>query len=88
MLAGAVDERDRKPLGSLLPPEDDRPIRLAAPEGLRRALIDPTADPPLSRQRRDRLKRALGCVGARRADASYREAAAVFFGGAVSTRIP
>lgn len=79
-LVGAVDDRDRKPFGILLPLDDDWPIRLAAADGLRRALIDRTADPPLSRQRRDRLKRALRCVDARRAGASYREVAAVYFG--------
>ncbi len=80
VLVGAIDDRDRKPFGILLPLDDDWPIRLAAAEGLCRALIDRTADPPLSRQRRDRLKRALRCVDARRAGASYREVAAVYFG--------
>jgi hypothetical protein len=80
VLVGAVDDRDRKPFGILLPLDDDWPIRLAAAADLRRALIDRTADPPLSRQRRDRLKRALRCVDARRAGASYREVAAVYFG--------
>jgi hypothetical protein len=80
VLVGAVDDRDRKPFGILLPLDEDWPIRLAAADGLRRALIDRTADPPLSRQRRDRLKRALRCVDARRAGASYREVAAVNFG--------
>lgn len=80
VLVGAVDGRDGKPFGLLLPLDDDWPIRLAAADGLRRALIDRTADPPLSRQRRDRLKRALRCVDARRTGASYREVAAVYFG--------
>lgn len=80
VLVGAVDGRDRTPFGILLPLDDDWPIRLAAADGLRRALIDLTADPPLSRPRRDRLKRALRCVDARRAGASYREVAAVYFG--------
>lgn len=80
MLVGAVDDRNRNPFGILLPLDDDWPIRLAAADGIRRALIDQTADPPLSRQRRDRLKRALRCVDARRAGASYREVAAVYFG--------
>jgi len=80
VLVGAVDGRDGKPFGLLLPLDDEWPIRLAAADGLRRALIDRTADPPLSRQRRERLKRALRCVDARRAGASYREVAAVYFG--------
>lgn len=80
VLVGAVDDCDRKPLGILLPLDDDWPIRVAAANGIHRALIDRTADPPLSRQRRDRLKRALRCVDARRAGASYREVAAVYFG--------
>jgi len=80
VLVGAVDDRDGKPFGILLPLDDDWPIRLATADGLRRVLIDRTADPPLSRQRRDRLKRALRCVDARRAGASYREVAAVYFG--------
>ena len=80
VLVAAVDDHDGKPFGILLPLDDDWPIRLAAADGLRRALIDRTADPALSRQRRDRLKRALRCVDARRAGASYREVAAVYFG--------
>lgn len=80
VLVGAVDDLDLRPLGILLPLDDDWPIRLGAANGLRRALIDRTADPPLSRQRRDRLKRALRCVDARRAGASYREVAAAYFG--------
>ena len=80
VLVGAVDDLDRNPFGILLPLDDNWPVRLAAVDGLRRALIDLTADPPLSRQRRDRLKRALRCVDARRAGASYREVAAVYFG--------
>jgi len=80
VLVGAVYGHDRTPFGILLPLDDHWPIRLAAADGLRRALIDRTADPPLSRQRRERLKRALRCVDARRAGASYREVAAVYFG--------
>jgi len=72
VLVGAVDDRNRNPFGILLPLDDDWPIRLAAADGLRRTLIDRTADPPVSRQRRDLLKRALRCVDARRAGASYR----------------
>jgi hypothetical protein len=80
VLVGAVDDLDLGPLGILLPLDDDWPIRLAAADGLRRTLIERTADPPPSRQRRERLKRALRCVDARRAGASYREVAAVYFG--------
>jgi len=79
VLVGAVDDRNRNPFGILLPLDDDWPIRLAAADGLRRTLIDRTADPPVSRQRRDRLKRALRCVDARRAGASYRDVAALYF---------
>lgn len=80
LLVGAVDDRDPRSFGILLPLDDDWPIRLAAADGLRRLLVERTTDLPLSRQRRDRLKRALRCVDARRAGASYREVAAVYFG--------
>lgn len=80
VLVGAVDDRDPKPFGILLPLDDDWSIRLAAADALHRALINRTTDPPISRQRRDRLKSALRCVDARRAGASYREVAAVYFG--------
>jgi len=80
VLVGAVADLTHQPLGILLPLDDDWPIRIAAADNLRRALIDRTADPPLSRQRRERLKRALRCVDARRAGASYRDVAAVYFG--------
>ena len=80
VLVGAVDDRDRKPFGILLPLDDDWPIRVAAANRIHRVLIDWTADPPLSRQRRDRLKRALRCVDAIASGASYRDVATVFFG--------
>jgi len=80
VLVGAVDDRDDKPFCLLLPLDENWSIRLAAADSIRRALIDRTADPPPSRQRRERLKRALRCVDARRAGASYRDVAAVYFG--------
>jgi hypothetical protein len=80
VLVGAADSRDRKPFGILLPLDDDWPIRLAAAERLRATLIDGTADPPLTEQRRKRVKRALQTVDARRDGATYRAIATVFFG--------
>lgn len=80
VLVGEVDDLDPRPLGILLPLDENWPIRLAAVDSIRRALIERTADPPLSRQRRDRLKRALRCVDGMASGASYRDVATVFFG--------
>lgn len=80
VLVGEVDDLDLRPFGILLPLDDDWSIRLAAADSIRRALFDRTADPPLSRQRRDRLKRALRYVDAIASGASYRDVATAFFG--------
>ncbi|VVT24634.1 DUF2285 domain-containing protein [Rhizobium sp. EC-SD404] len=80
VLVGEVDDLDLRPLGILLPLDESWPIRLAAANGIYCALIERTADPPLSRQRRDRLKRALRCVDAIASGASYRDVATAFFG--------
>lgn len=68
------------PIGVLIPFDEDWAIRLAAAERLRATLIDGTADPPLTTQRRARIKRALRAVDARRDGASYRAIATAFFG--------
>lgn len=80
MLVGAINDHKTEPIGILLPLDGDWPIRLTAANALRQALIDGTTAPPLSRHRSERLKRALRCVDARRAGASYRNVAAVDFG--------
>ena len=67
-------------LGILIPLDDDWPTRVAAADRLRRRLIERTADPPLTRQRRKRLTRALRTIDGRRSGASYRAVATVFFG--------
>lgn len=67
-------------LGILIPLDDDWPIRIAAADRLRRRLIERTADPPLTRQRRKRLTRALRTIDGRRNGASYHAVATVFFG--------
>ena len=73
-------ELDAEALGILIPLDDDWPTRIAAADRLRRRLIERTADPPLTRQRRERLTRALRTIDGRRSGASYRAVATVFFG--------
>lgn len=80
VLVGADTDTDSESLGILIPLDDDWPTRVAAADQLRRRLIERTADPPLTCQRRDRLKRALRTVDGRRDGASYRAVATVFFG--------
>ena len=81
MLVANDAELDAEALGILIPLDDDWPIRIAAADRLRRRLIERTADPPpLTRQRRKRLTRALRTIDGRRNGASYRAVATVFFG--------
>ncbi|MGK7755163.1 DUF2285 domain-containing protein [Roseovarius sp. C03] len=80
VLVGRLDDEIAPQIGVLIPFDDDWPIRIAAAERLRSELIERTADPPLTRQRRERLKRALRCVDARETGASYRAMATVLFG--------
>ena len=80
VLVGDEAELDAEALGILIPLDDDWPIRIAAADRLRRRLIERTADPPLTRQRRNRLTRALRTIDGRRNGASYRAVATVFFG--------
>ncbi|MBB4287954.1 DUF2285 domain-containing protein [Roseospira goensis] len=80
VLVGADTDTDAESLGVLIPLDEDWPIRVAAADRLRRRLIERTADPPLTRQQRERLKRALRTVDGRRDGASYRTVATVFFG--------
>jgi len=67
-------------MGVLIPLDEHWSVRLATADRLRRHLIETAVDPPLTRQRRDRLKRALRTVDARRDGASYRAVATVLFG--------
>ena len=80
VLVGGEAELDAEALGILIPLDDDWPTRVAAADRLRCRLIERTADPPLTRQRRKRLMRALRAVDGRRDGASYRTVATVFFG--------
>ena len=68
------------PVGLLLPLDGDWPTRLAAADRLYHQIIDRDADPPITQQRRDRLKRALRTIDGRQSGASYRAVASVFFG--------
>lgn len=80
VVVGVDADIDAESLSVLIPIDDDWPIRVAAADRLRRRLIDRTADPPLTRQRRERLKHALRTIDGRRQGASYRAVATVFFG--------
>lgn len=68
------------PVGLLLPLDGDWSVRLAAADRLYCQLINGNADPPITRQRRERLKRALRTIDGRQSGASYRAVATVFFG--------
>ena len=74
------DQVGDRPAGLLLPLDGDWPTRLAAADRLYHQIIDRDADPPITRQRRDRLKRALRTIDGRQSGASYRAVASVFFG--------
>lgn len=80
VLTGSSEISTAALIGVLIPFDHDWPIRLAAAERLRAILIERTADPALTKQRRERLKRALRCVDGRADGASYRTVATVFFG--------
>ena len=69
-----------RPVGFLLPLDGDWPVRLAAADRLYRQLVDGNVDPPVTQQRRERLKRALRTIDGRQSGASYRAVATVFFG--------
>lgn len=69
-----------RPVGLLLPLDGDWPVRLAAADRLYHQLVDDNADPPITRQRRVRLKRALRTIDGRQSGASYRTLATQFFG--------
>lgn len=74
------NQLDGQPVGLLLPLDGDWSVRLAAADRLYRQLVDGDADPPITRQRRERLKRALRTIDGRQSGASYRTLATVFFG--------
>ena len=80
IIVGADTDIDAESLSILIPIDDDWSVRVAAADRLRRHLIDRTTDPPLTSQRRERLKRALRTIDGMRAGASYRSVATVFFG--------
>ena len=80
IIVGADTDIDAESLSILIPIDDDWSVRVAAADRLRRRLIDRTTDPPLTSQRRERLKRALRTIDGMRAGASYRSVATVFFG--------
>lgn len=70
------------PVGLLLPLDEDWAVRLAAADRLYRQLLERNLHPPITRQRRERLKRALRTIDGRQRGASYRAVATVFFGAA------
>lgn len=74
------DQVGDRPVGLLLPLDGDWSTRLAAADRLYHQIIDRDADPPITRQRRDRLKRALRTIDGRQSGASYRAVATAFFG--------
>lgn len=74
------DEISDQPVGILLPLDGDWPVRLAAADRLYHQLIARDTDPPITRQRRERLKRALRTIDGRQSGASYRAVATTFFG--------
>ncbi|WP_165793639.1 DUF2285 domain-containing protein [Hyphococcus luteus] len=74
------DQVGDRPVGLLLPFDADWPTRLAAADQLYHQIIDRDADPPITRQRRDRLKRALRTIDGRQSGATYRAVATAFFG--------
>ena len=80
VLVGGSHDVAAEPVGILIPFDKDWSIRVAAAERLHSTLIERTADPPLTVQRRERLKRALRCIDGRAEGASYRAVATVFFG--------
>jgi hypothetical protein len=69
-----------QPIGILLPLDGDWPVRLGAADRLYHQLISRHADPPLTPQRRERLKRALRTVDGRQSGATYRAVATAFYG--------
>ena len=74
------DQVGDRPVGLLLPLDGDWSARLATADRLYHQIIDRDADPPITRQRRDRLKRALRTIDGRQSGASYRAVATAFFG--------
>ena len=80
VLVATPDAFDARCVGVLIPLDDHWPIRVTAAERLRLRLIERTADPPITPQRRERVKRALRCIDGRRDGATYRAIATAFFG--------
>lgn len=81
VIVGA-DVSNKKPIGILLPLDEDWSIRFAAADRLRRTLERLPADSALTQMRRERLKRALRTVDGLRVGANYRAVAIAFFGEA------
>jgi len=88
VIVQAVETPVDTPMGVIIPLDDDWSIRLAAAERLRNMLEGKTTDPPLTAQRRGRVKRALRCIDARTDGASYRAVATAFFGARRVTEEP
>ena len=80
IVVGTDADIESDSLSVVIPIDDDWAVRVAAAHRLRTQLIGNTADPPLTRQRRERLKRALRTIDGRREGASYRTIASAFFG--------
>ncbi|WP_119165616.1 DUF2285 domain-containing protein [Algihabitans albus] len=82
LLVGNLSSDD-KPIGVLLPFDEQWCVRLAAAERLRHLLLYGRASaPPLTEQQRKRIKYALRVTDGLRQNASYRTIAVRFFGRA------
>jgi hypothetical protein len=79
-LVGEGETLHAEAIGILLPLDSDWPVRLAAADRLWRTLHARAADPPVTPQQRERLKRALRTIDGQRDGASYRALAIAFFG--------
>ena len=76
-----MDPTQAEPVGLVLPLDEDWALRLAVADRLYRRLTGgEDAAPPLSPQRRARLKRALRTIDAQGDGASYRTIATHVFG--------
>ncbi|MEO3431878.1 DUF2285 domain-containing protein [Inquilinus sp. CAU 1745] len=71
---------DSSAVGVLLPFDEAWSVRLAAAERLRHQFAGRSVPAPITPQRRERLKRALRTIDARRQGASYRDIAVAYFG--------
>ncbi|MFZ5610285.1 MAG: DUF2285 domain-containing protein [Pseudomonadota bacterium] len=74
------DLTGERPVGILIPFDSDWGVRLAAADRLYRQIAGREVDASITRQRRERLKRALRTIDGRQSGASYRAVATTFFG--------